>query len=86
MTLHPGVEYCREVTKEEHLTLASLDCRPKMNKGVYHPLAHLVVKVNDCEHVLCYLEKGISHQQGLDFIFQEGDNLALSVEGTGKCS
>ncbi|KAJ8048737.1 Zinc finger protein 84 [Holothuria leucospilota] len=45
-------------------------------------MAHLVVKVNNCEHVLCYLEKGISHQQGLDFIFQEGDNLTLSVEGT----
>ncbi|KAJ8048738.1 hypothetical protein HOLleu_01170 [Holothuria leucospilota] len=35
MTLHPGVEYCREVTKEEHLTLACLDCRPKMTQGRY---------------------------------------------------
>ncbi|KAJ8048740.1 46 kDa FK506-binding nuclear protein [Holothuria leucospilota] len=83
VTLHPGVPYTWKVTKQEFLTLASLDCRPQMNTEIYKPMAHLVVKVNNCEYTLCYLEKGIAHQQSLDFIFQDGDNLTLVVEGTG---
>ncbi|KAJ8018670.1 hypothetical protein HOLleu_43227 [Holothuria leucospilota] len=83
MTLHPGVEYTREIMRQEYLTLASLDCRPEMNKGETNLTAHLVLKCDGYEHVLCTLQQGIVHQQILNFVLHERENLTLTVEGTG---
>ncbi|KAJ8048705.1 hypothetical protein HOLleu_01127 [Holothuria leucospilota] len=84
MTLHPGVEYTREIMRQEYLTLASLDCRPQMNGGETNITAHLVLKCDGYEHVLCTLQQGIVHQQILNFVLHERENLSLTVEGTGK--
>lgn len=83
MTLHPGVEYTREVMSKEYFTMASLDCRARMSKGGSNPIAHVLMKTNYREIVLCTLEKGIVNQQGLNFILLPGEDLTLSVEGTG---
>ncbi|KAJ8048701.1 hypothetical protein HOLleu_01123 [Holothuria leucospilota] len=83
MTLHPGVEYTREIMRQEYLTLASLDCRPKMNRGETNLTAHLVLKCDSYEHVLCTLQQGIVHQQILNFVLYERESLTLTVEGTG---
>ncbi|KAJ8048704.1 hypothetical protein HOLleu_01126 [Holothuria leucospilota] len=86
MTLHPGVEYTREIMRQEYLTLASLDCRPQMNRGDANLTAHLVLKRDGYEHVLCTLQQGIVHQQILNFVLHERENLTLTVEGTDKDS
>ncbi|KAJ8018669.1 hypothetical protein HOLleu_43226 [Holothuria leucospilota] len=44
--------------------------------------AHLVLKCDGYEHVLCTLQQGIVHQQILNFVLHERENLTLTVEGT----
>ncbi|KAJ8050843.1 FK506-binding protein 4 [Holothuria leucospilota] len=83
MTLHPGQELTRKVFGEEHLTLASLECRISKYQGKSRPSACLLLKTNMREHVICSLEKGVANQQCLDLIFEEGEKITFAAEGTG---
>ncbi|KAJ8049282.1 Zinc finger protein 74 [Holothuria leucospilota] len=83
MTLNPGEEYLHEVYHQQHLTLASLDCRPGKSCDGSHPNCCLLLKTGSGEHVLCSLEKGLMHQQSLNLILHKGEKLTFFVEGTG---
>lgn len=52
-----------------------------MSAGGSNPRAQLKLQTNDMECILCTLEKGIVHQQILDYVLQDGDSLKFTVEG-----
>ncbi|KAJ8050844.1 hypothetical protein HOLleu_04201 [Holothuria leucospilota] len=83
MTLHPGEEFTRKVLCDEHLTLASLECRADKCLGEGRPSACLLLKTGRGQHVLCTLEEGVVNQQCLDLILEQGERITFLVEGTG---
>ncbi|XP_071851228.1 uncharacterized protein [Apostichopus japonicus] len=83
MVLKPGEDWTIEAHSEEHLTLASLDCRPGQSNEEDNPCSYLLLKMPSRDHLICTLQKGLVQQQNLDMVIQSGSEVTFTVEGTG---
>ncbi|XP_071840289.1 uncharacterized protein [Apostichopus japonicus] len=80
--LHPGESLTEVVDSEIHLSMASLECRPRLSSKK-DLTAHVILRTHTGEYLLCSLGYGPTPQQNLDLVLQPQEEITFSVEGSG---